>query len=31
MIEGDFSHMDNFHVIILLLNILDNAIEASLS
>ena len=29
MIEGDFSHMDNFHVIILLLNILDNAIEAS--
>ena len=29
MIEGDFSHIDNFHVIILLLNILDNAIEAS--
>lgn len=28
-IEGNFAHMDNFHVIIVLLNILDNAIEAS--
>ena len=28
-LEGNFAHMDNFHVIIVLLNILDNAIEAS--
>lgn len=29
MIEGKFTHIDNFHMIMLLLNILDNAIEAS--